>query len=109
MNRGDPPENVPFIKRAIFARLTLDLPGSALVGRDSHPLDDVSEFRQGIGYLNAGGRPLWHRTHQRLGGLGTDTGDSIATAVAAEALIAGDAFHTIREQRHTHRGLPVTP
>jgi len=26
------------------ARLTTDLPGSALVGRDSHPLDDKPNF-----------------------------------------------------------------
>ena len=30
------------------ARLTADLPGSALIGRDLHPLDDFSEFHKVI-------------------------------------------------------------
>jgi hypothetical protein len=38
------------------ARLTTGLPGSALTGRDSHPLDDCSEFQGGIVNL------LFHRT-----------------------------------------------
>ena len=29
---------------AVTARLATDLPGSALVGRDSHPRDDFSKF-----------------------------------------------------------------
>ena len=33
---------------AAVARLAADLPGSALVGRDSHPQDDFSEFPVGI-------------------------------------------------------------
>jgi hypothetical protein len=28
----------------VTARLTTDLPGSALAGRDSHPLDDIPNF-----------------------------------------------------------------
>ena len=33
------------------ARLATGLPGSALTGRDLHPLDDNSEFQGGIDYL----------------------------------------------------------
>jgi hypothetical protein len=38
----------PGVVAAAVARLAADLPGSALVGRDSHPLDDFSEFPVGV-------------------------------------------------------------
>ena len=41
--------NIPVAEDA--ARLATGLPGSALTGRDSHPLDDFSTFQGGIVHL----------------------------------------------------------
>ena len=45
------------------ARLTTDLPGWALVGRVSHPLDDSSNFLKVITYFLSTGPALLGRTN----------------------------------------------
>jgi hypothetical protein len=47
------------------ARLTTDLPGWALVGRVSHPLDDSSNFLKVITYFLSTGPALLGRTNCR--------------------------------------------
>ena len=45
------------------ARLTTDLPGSALVGRDSHPLDNSPDFKVSSPHSSLWTRIAWSLLH----------------------------------------------